>query len=120
MAARKDKSNTAGQFKKGDQRAKDCQLAAAEKKSENAQRMNRMMSIAHKNCSDEDRAAWWKMLKDEIGKGNLKALELALKIVGEMPNEKIDMGMTLNTMSDEDRALLNRATALLNRADKRG
>ena len=108
MAARKDKTNTAGQFQKGDQRARDCQLLSAAKKSENAPKINRMAMIADKNCTDEDRAEWWNIVKREIEKGNLKALELALKIVGEMPTEKIDMGMTLNQMSDADRDLLNR------------
>ena len=103
MAARKDKSNTAGNFQKGDQRAKDCQLLSAKKKSENAE----MYSMAKSLITGEDREEMIGILKEMYRKGDLNAMKLLLQILRELPDTKQTIDLHTEGLSEEDRSLLN-------------
>lgn len=103
MAARKDKSNTAGQFKKGDPRATDCQLLSAQQKSANAE----MYSMAKSLITGEDREEMIGILKEMYRKGDLNAMKLLLQILRELPDAKQTIDLHTEGLSEEDRALLN-------------
>jgi hypothetical protein len=102
MAARKDKSNTAGQFQKGDPRATDCQLLSAASRSANADTHAKAKSL----ITGEDRETWITVLNAAAKKGDLNALKLLLQILKELPALGQTIDLHTEAMSDEDKALL--------------
>lgn len=101
MAARKDKSNTAGQFQKGENAIENGRKGGLKSKP------SVMSEIALKRITPEDREAALDNLI-ERAKTDDRSFELLLKVLGEMPDTKTSIGLTVNGLTDADRSLLEK------------
>lgn len=80
-------------------------LSAAKKKQNNAERMV-MRDIALKRVSEEDRAAMCDALIEKARNGDEKSMTLLLQLLGEMPDAKQQLDVTVSSLSPEEKALL--------------
>ena len=74
-------------------------------KQNNAER-KLMRDIALERVSAEDRAAICDALVEKAKGADKDSIKLLLQLLGEMPDEKMQIGMTLNALTDADRSLL--------------
>lgn len=86
--------------------AVEMQRRSAEKKKQNIAERKVMRDIVLERVSAEDRAAICDALKEKAKTADKDAIKLLLQLMGEMPDEKMNIGMTLNALTDADRSLL--------------
>jgi hypothetical protein len=85
--------------------------AEMQKRSQEAIKRNReerkvMRDIVLERVSAEDRAAICDALLEKAKGADKDSIKLLLQLLGEMPDEKMNIGMTLNALTDADRSLL--------------
>ena len=85
--------------------------AEMQRKSREAMKRNNaerkvMREIALERVSAEDRAAICDALLYKARNGDKDSIKLLLQLLGEMPDEKMNIGMTLNALTEADRSLL--------------
>jgi protein-tyrosine-phosphatase len=100
MAARKDKSNTAGQFQKGDQRPVDCQkLSVPSATVARAERMT--FKKAALNIPQEKVNEIVEKMAEQAANGDVRSAELILKMRGEYTTQQtVDVKMEGLTADD--------------------
>lgn len=89
--------------------AKEMQLRSAEKKKQNKAERMVMREIALKRVTKKDRAAICDALISKATNGDEKATTLLLQILGELPDVKQSLDVSMNILSDADRKLLGNA-----------
>jgi hypothetical protein len=100
----------ATQHKRGITKENAAEMArkATQKRMENAAERKVMRDIVLERVSAEDRAAICDALKEKAKAADKDAIKLLLQLMGEMPDEKLNIGMTLNALTDADRSLLEK------------
>lgn len=93
-----------GQFTK--ENAAAMQKLSREKRKQNEAERKVMRDIVLERVSAEDRAAICDALLEKAKGADKDAIKLLLQLMGEMPDEKMNIGMTLNALTDADRSLL--------------
>lgn len=88
--------------------AREMQLLSAQKRQQNIAERKVMRDIVLERVSAEDRAAICDALKEKAKGADKDAIKLLLQLMGEMPDEKMNIGMTLNALTDADRSLLEK------------
>lgn len=88
--------------------ARERQRASAEARKRNNAERKVMREIVLERVSAEDRAAICDALKEKAKTADKDAIKLLLQLMGEMPDEKMNIGMTLNALTDADRSLLEK------------
>jgi hypothetical protein len=114
MAARKDKSNTAGQFQKGDPRTQsDASKGGTEKARKMREEIMPLRELALDMFGSDEKMREWisQLCKLWEEKGDLQAFKLLLQILGIMPKEEKTIDVKMEGLSDEDRALINAVRA---------
>lgn len=114
MAARKDKSNTAGQFKPNDERTRECaSKGAAEKLRKLNEEIKPLRAIGVETCLTEENMQKWivQLLKLWEEKNDLQAFKLLLQILGIMPKTEQTIDLKVEGLSDEDRELIETVRA---------
>ena len=86
--------------------AAEMQRLSREKRKQNIAERKVMRDIVLERVSAEDRAAICDALKEKAKTADKDAIKLLLQLMGEMPDEKMNIGMTLNALTDADRSLL--------------
>lgn len=86
--------------------ARERQKAAVEARKRNIAERKVMRDIVLERVSAEDRAAICDALLEKAKGGDKDSIKLLLQLMGEMPDEKMNIGMTLNALTDADRSLL--------------
>ena len=86
--------------------ARELQKRSVEKRQQNIAERKVMHDIVIERVSEEDRAAICDALKEKAKNGDKDSIKLLLQLMGEMPDEKMNIGMTLNALTDADRSLL--------------
>lgn len=81
---------------------------ATQKRKENAAERKVMRDIVLERVSAEDRAAICDALKEKAKNADKDAIKLLLQLMGELPDEKLNIGMTVNALTEADRSLLER------------
>lgn len=104
MAARTDKLNTKGNFTP--ENAAEMGRRGGQQTKANKEERKLMRDIALERVSAEDRAAICDALLEKSKNGDKDSIKLLLQLLGEMPDEKMNIGMTLNALTDADRSLL--------------
>lgn len=93
-----------GQFTR--ENAREMQLLSAQKRQQNIAERKVMRDIVLERVSAEDRAAICDALLEKAKGADKDAIKLLLQLMGEMPDEKMNIGMTLNALTEADRSLL--------------
>ena len=87
--------------------------AEMQKRSQESLKRNReerrvMREIVLERVTAEDRAAICDALLEKAKGADKDAIKLLLQLMGEMPTEKMDIGMTVNELTAADRSLLEK------------
>lgn len=98
-----------GQFTK-ENAAEMARKAAKKRKQNNAERMV-MRDIAVKRVTVSDRKAMCDALIEKAKKGDEKSMTLLLQLLGEMPDVKATLGMTITGLTEADVSLLTKVDA---------
>ncbi len=106
MAARKDKLNKNGNFTP--ENAAEMQRRSQEAIKRNREERRVMRDIVLERVTAEDRAAICDALLEKAKVADKEAIKLLLQLMGEMPTEKMDIGMTVNELAAADRSLLEK------------
>ena len=86
--------------------AAEMQRLSREKRKQNIAERKVMRDIVLERVSAEDRAAICDALLEKAKGADKDSIKLLLQLMGEMPDEKMNIGMTLNALTDADRSLL--------------
>lgn len=87
--------------------------AEMQKRSQESLKRNReerrvMREIVLERVTAEDRAAICDALLEKAKGADKDAIKLLLQLMGEMPTDKMDIGMTVNELKAADRSLLEK------------
>ena len=88
--------------------AAEMQRLSREKRKQNIAERKVMRDIVLERVSAEDRAASCDALKEKAKSADKDAIKLLLQLMGEMPDEKLNIGMTVNALTEADRSLLEK------------
>ena len=86
--------------------AAEMQRLSREKRKQNIAERKVMRDIVLERVSAEDRAAICDALLEKAKGADKDSIKLLLQLMGEMPDEKMNIGMTLNALTEADRSLL--------------
>lgn len=88
--------------------AREMQRRSAEKKKQNNAERRVMMDVVKSLVTEEDRAAIGHALIEKAKNGDERTIQLLLQLLGEMPDTKTNIGLTVNAITEADRSLLEK------------